>query len=186
MPIAYTSSHTKPSIAVRWCPQAFELRASKKPSLFALPYRLIYAVATQDGIYVYDTQQARPLCVITGMHFAPITDLTWSQDGTILAFSSADGYCSAVVFEDGELGTMIASQPPDVEMMEIASPPRPEVPSKPIVQQMRPEKRAIPEPSISTTTNTIATNASTIAQNDAAPKKRRIAPTLISSLLPQK
>lgn len=184
MPIAYTSSHTKPSIAVRWCPQTFELRASKKSSLFNLPYRLIYAVATQDGVYIYDTQQARPICVITGMHFAPITDLTWSQDGTVLAFSSADGYCSAVVFEDGELGTIMESQPPDVEMMEITSPPRPDLTAKPIVQPIRPEKRVIPEPSLSTVP--MSTASANTENGGGAPKKRRIAPTLISSLLPQK
>jgi chromatin assembly factor 1 subunit B len=44
---------------------------------FALPYRMLYATATQDSIYIYDTQQSRPICAISGMHFAPITDLAW-------------------------------------------------------------------------------------------------------------
>ena len=44
---------------------------------FALPYRMVYAVATQDAILVYDTQQQTPLCVVSNLHFATFTDLTW-------------------------------------------------------------------------------------------------------------
>ena len=44
---------------------------------FALPYRMVYAVATQDAVYVYDTQQQTPLCVISNLHFATFSDLTW-------------------------------------------------------------------------------------------------------------
>lgn len=47
------------------------------PSAFALPYRIVYAVATQDSVYVYDTQQQTPLCVVSNLHFATFTDLTW-------------------------------------------------------------------------------------------------------------
>lgn len=46
-------------------------------STFALPYRLVYAVATQDAVLVYDTQQQTPLCVVTNLHFATFTDLSW-------------------------------------------------------------------------------------------------------------
>ncbi|CAO3592339.1 unnamed protein product [Absidia cylindrospora] len=69
-PIAYTGSHSKPSIAVRWCQQSFERRPTKRSSLFDLPYRMIYAVATQDSVYIYDTQQEQPICAISGMHYA--------------------------------------------------------------------------------------------------------------------
>ena len=44
---------------------------------FALPYRMIYAVATQDTVFVYDTQQTIPLCVVSNLHFATFSDLTW-------------------------------------------------------------------------------------------------------------
>lgn len=45
---------------------------------FALPYRIVYAVATQDAVYVYDTQQQTPLCVVSNLHYATFTDITWS------------------------------------------------------------------------------------------------------------
>ncbi|KAI6877754.1 hypothetical protein KC355_g22390 [Hortaea werneckii] len=37
--------------------------ASGPQPTFGLPYRVVYAVATQDAVHVYDTQQQRPLCV---------------------------------------------------------------------------------------------------------------------------
>lgn len=105
-----------------------------------------------------------------------------SHDGTMLAFSSADGYCSTIVFDEEELGVIgklparesITMTPSidndisyeqqhatekDVVMMDISSPPQP----------IRVEKRA----AIATVT----------PQSDKT-KKRRIAPTLISSSLP--
>lgn len=44
---------------------------------FSLPYRMVYAVATQDAVLVYDTQQQTPLCVVSNLHYAAFTDLTW-------------------------------------------------------------------------------------------------------------
>lgn len=49
---------------------------SPKPA-FALPYRMIYAVATQDSVFLYDTQQQTPVCVVSNLHCATFTDLSW-------------------------------------------------------------------------------------------------------------
>lgn len=46
-------------------------------SAFSLPYRMVYAVATQDAVLIYDTQQQTPLCVVSNLHYAAFTDLTW-------------------------------------------------------------------------------------------------------------
>ncbi|GAA5862379.1 hypothetical protein JCM8547_007621 [Rhodosporidiobolus lusitaniae] len=84
---------------------------SKPRSLFDLPYRMVYAVATMDSVYLYDTQQAGPIAMFAGLHWQPFTDLTWSPDGQTLVVSSQDGYCSIVAFEPGELGTPYGKQP---------------------------------------------------------------------------
>lgn len=47
-----------------------------KPT-FALPYRMVYAVATQDSVILYDTQQQTPVCVVSNLHCATFTDLSW-------------------------------------------------------------------------------------------------------------
>ncbi|KAF1947179.1 chromatin assembly factor 1 protein [Clathrospora elynae] len=73
-------------------------------SAFTLPYRMIYAVATQDAIHIYDTQQQKPLCIVSNLHFATFTDITWSNDGSMLLMTSSDGFCSSITFAPGELG----------------------------------------------------------------------------------
>lgn len=72
--------------------------------VFALKYRMIYAVATQDSIIVYDTEQKQPLCIVSNLHYSTFTDLTWSPDGNNLLMTSTDGFCSVIIFEKGELG----------------------------------------------------------------------------------
>lgn len=79
---------------------------SMPPSAFSLPYRMVYAVATQDAILVYDTQQTIPLCVVSNLHYATFTDLAWSNDGLTLIMSSSDGFCSTLTFTPGELGSV--------------------------------------------------------------------------------
>ena len=82
-------------------------------SVIGLPYRMVYAVATQDSVWIYDTQQTGPICCFSNMHYASFTDLTWSPDGQTLMMSSTDGYCSVVVFDYAELGIpyAFAAQP---------------------------------------------------------------------------
>ncbi|KAG5999742.1 hypothetical protein E4U21_006372 [Claviceps maximensis] len=74
-----------------------------KPA-FLLPYRMVYAVATQDSVLVYDTQQKSPVCIVSNLHCATFTDLAWSSDGLTLIISSSDGFCSSLSFAHGELG----------------------------------------------------------------------------------
>lgn len=46
-------------------------------SVFALPYRMLYAVVTMDAVAIYDTQQAGPVCLLTKLHYDEFTDMTW-------------------------------------------------------------------------------------------------------------
>ena len=46
-------------------------------SIFALPYRMLYAVATMDTITIHDTQQAGPVCLFTKLHYDEFTDMSW-------------------------------------------------------------------------------------------------------------
>ncbi|KAF4403733.1 hypothetical protein G4B88_002586 [Cannabis sativa] len=79
--------------------------------LFNLPYRLIFAVATLNSLYVYDTESNSPIAVLAGLHYAAITDIAWSSDARYLALSSQDGYCTLVEFENDELGSPILPEP---------------------------------------------------------------------------
>ena len=65
---------------------------------------MIFAVATIDTVYIYDTQQHQPIASLGNLHYATYTDLAWSSTGETLLLSSADGFCSVVQFEKNELG----------------------------------------------------------------------------------
>lgn len=105
---------SKPIIAVRFCPVIFSLLPNKQQKsddgpasvteAFKLPYRLLFAVATLNSLFVYDTQSAYPLAVFAGLHYAAITDIAWSWDAKFIAVSSQDGFCTLVAFDYGELG----------------------------------------------------------------------------------
>ncbi|KAH9925021.1 WD40 repeat-like protein [Epithele typhae] len=69
-------------------------------SVFALPYRMLYAVATMDTVMIYDTQQSGPVCLLTKLHYDEFTDMSWSPDGQCLILASRDGYCTLVVFDE--------------------------------------------------------------------------------------
>ncbi|XP_074625192.1 chromatin assembly factor 1 subunit B-like [Acropora palmata] len=111
-PVLYLPSPQKASVAVRCCPTLFELRQENGvkgdentvKSLFKLPYRMVFAVATLDSVLLYDTQQVAPFAFIGNIHYAALTDATWSHDGSMLVVSSSDGYCSIIHFKGGELG----------------------------------------------------------------------------------
>jgi chromatin assembly factor 1 subunit B len=56
-----------------------EEKEKEKPigSIFMLPYRLLYAVACQDAVLLYDTQQSGPIAIFKGLHYAGFTDVAW-------------------------------------------------------------------------------------------------------------
>lgn len=45
-----------------------------------------------------------PLAVVSGLHYAALTDCCWSADGRLLMVTSTDGYCSFFVLDDATLG----------------------------------------------------------------------------------
>ena len=49
----------------------------KYQTIFCLPYRMIYAVATQNSVMMYDTQQTEPFARISRIHYIGLNDLSW-------------------------------------------------------------------------------------------------------------
>lgn len=92
-PQAPTPASSKPSTPV-------SVPAPCTGTVFALPYRMLFAVVTMDTVTIYDTQQAGPICLLTKLHYDEFTDMTWSPDGQCLILSSRDGYCTIVVFDE--------------------------------------------------------------------------------------
>lgn len=103
-PIAVLPSGKQSTVAVRFCPVLLELRPDGPDPLIVLPYRMVFAVATDTDIILYDTQQSTPIAYYQKIHYTRLTDLSWSPDGLILIASSTDGFCTIVTFEANELG----------------------------------------------------------------------------------
>ncbi|KAJ4441676.1 hypothetical protein ANN_11534 [Periplaneta americana] len=116
-PAVYLPSNKQYTVAVRCCPLLFELR--DRESVFALPYRMIFAVATQNSVILYDTQQPQPFGIVSNIHYTRLTDLTWSADGRLLIVSSTDGYCSIITFAAEELGVVYKPKENEVETSNI-------------------------------------------------------------------
>lgn len=108
-PIVHIPGLKKPAIGVRFSPIKYELIKSDDgiSDVFNLPYRMIFAIATQDTILIYDTQRLKCLGIASNLHYAIITDLTWCKDGKNLFISSSDGFISTISLSDELLGKPI-------------------------------------------------------------------------------
>ena len=104
----------KPSVVIRPNPVLFQLPPATKKAI--LPYRSIFAVLTIDTVLIYDTQHNVPLAMARGLHYAGLTDASWSTDGMTLFVTSSDGYVSILSFGEGELGEVYHA--PEVQIAE--------------------------------------------------------------------
>ncbi|OAX39297.1 WD40 repeat-like protein [Rhizopogon vinicolor AM-OR11-026] len=95
-----TPSSLKPPTPSPSKPSTPAITPPNTGSVFALPYRMLYAVVTMDSVAIYDTQQSGPVCMLTKLHYDEFTDASWSPDGQCLILSSRDGYCTLVIFDE--------------------------------------------------------------------------------------
>lgn len=96
----------EPSIAVRCCLRPYKLIPHGGESMIPGEYRFVFAVVTLGCVFIYDTQHTHPLAKFAGLHYAPINDAAWSEDGRVLTVCSSDGYLSFFRFEQGALGKL--------------------------------------------------------------------------------
>ncbi|KAI9296186.1 WD40 repeat-like protein [Neoconidiobolus thromboides FSU 785] len=105
-PILKLSGFEQPPIAIKASPRVYKKMEfnNGQREILNLDYRCVFAVATQNSIFIYDTQHLNPIAYVSNLHFATLTDLSWSPDGNTLLISSTDGFVSMIRFEDHELG----------------------------------------------------------------------------------
>lgn len=61
---------------------------------------------------------SEPLAVLGAIHYKHVTDMAWSKDGSTLAISSHDGYCTLATFQPSDLGDALApSEVPDLSQL---------------------------------------------------------------------
>lgn len=74
--------------------------------LLSLPYRMLFAVATQDSMILYDTSNIYPIAVVKNLHYSNFTDISWSDSGHNLIISSTDGFCSLIQLDSLFIGEL--------------------------------------------------------------------------------
>ncbi|KAJ1336408.1 hypothetical protein BSLG_007192 [Batrachochytrium salamandrivorans] len=194
-PILHLPGHKTAAVAVRFNPNRYEMLQSTidggiSPTIL-LPYRYIFAVATQDSVVVYDTQHTRPIAFFGNLHYATFTDVAWSPDGHTLIMSSADGFCSMVELDDEELGVIykpvahvsdvaesmpdtLASLNPSTNVAELSTIAR--LPAPPALVTVWVPKPTLPDPKDLETTSD---DAPSLSVSPHIPKKRRIVPSFL-------
>ncbi|KAF7488024.1 Chromatin assembly factor 1 subunit B [Sarcoptes scabiei] len=94
---------SKFSVAVKCCPKLFELFPDED-NLLDIPYRIVFAVATENSVLFYDSQNLLPFAYVSQLHYLRLTDISWSPDSRMLMITSTDGFSSFVIFDANELG----------------------------------------------------------------------------------
>ncbi|KAI8320999.1 WD40 repeat-like protein [Martensiomyces pterosporus] len=93
-PVLSLAGHQKPVVATRWAPRK-DSGWLKQESGEDMGHRMMLAVASQSSVVIYDTSQGhRALGLMGGLHYAAITDLAWTRDGSHLIITSIDGFAS--------------------------------------------------------------------------------------------
>lgn len=109
-PVVHLPGLRKPAIAVRFSPVRYKLlkdKDDKTVNIFDIKYRMLFAIATQDSVLIYDTQRLQCVAVATSLHYAMITDVAWSSDGRTIFVSSNDGFISCIVLSDDISGAVV-------------------------------------------------------------------------------
>ncbi|KAH9500071.1 Chromatin assembly factor 1 subunit B [Bulinus truncatus] len=189
-PAMYLPSVEKSTTVVRINPQLFQLspvegveasESDQKPwvkhkSLFCLPYRIVFAVATEDSVIIYDTQQTMPVGLLKHIHYHQISDLSWTSDGKSLIVSSTDGFCTVATFEDNELGIPYAETSPDQQKTNLVCSPSAKVildVSMEVEELKTPEKSSLPFSNYSDSKLASTQNVSPAASASAADVKSK-------------
>lgn len=169
----------KPVIAIRFSPIIYKLTNSVTQPVFKLPYKMVFAVATQDSIVLYDTEKLRPLGLTTNLHYSTITDLAWDLDGHSIIVSSADGFCSYVRFDKGVFGEFFEYSDAILNSIQLSGDiVNSNVPDEEIVEM---KSSPVKETAKKDSPNIINQLVKRSKLNESADKKkRRVVPTLVT------
>ena len=81
--------------------------------MLALPYRMMFAVATVDNILLYQTQSIMPMAILKSIHYDSINDMSW-MGTSLLMTASSDGFCSFLQLENDIAGERLELDAPEM------------------------------------------------------------------------
>ncbi|KAJ2801233.1 Chromatin assembly factor 1 subunit [Coemansia furcata] len=100
-PVLSLAGHAKPVVATRWAPCRFAAITNTDAPVVSvwladdIDTRMMLAVASQSSVAIYDTSMGGgAIGLMSGLHYAAITDLAWTRDGSHMILTSIDGFAS--------------------------------------------------------------------------------------------
>lgn len=142
----------------------------------------VFAVAFRDAVAIYSDAKPKPLMLVRGMHRAPLTDVAWANDASMLIVASSDGYLSFLRFDSlaDDLGLEITRPLPAIPPSPLPQEETtPEEPQQPVVTTLQPRKKKKPN-NPEEAANVVPIDLTT-TPDEKSPPKRRIAPTLVTT-----
>ena len=79
-------------VVIRFNPNRYALQHDRRDVPLRQRYRSIFAVGTQDTVFIYDTEQSRPIATFGQLHYATYNDLAWYP-----VFSHSDLMCGLLL-----------------------------------------------------------------------------------------
>ncbi|KAJ1790376.1 Chromatin assembly factor 1 subunit [Coemansia sp. RSA 2167] len=146
-PVLRLGGLAKPVVATRWAPCEFEARGETCGDAWvASAPRMMLAVASQSAVSVYDTEVAgRAVGVMDGLHYAAITDLAWTSDGSHLLIVSIDGFASVASLDHSARALPLRRAAPLPETQPSAQPePIVAIPAQSVPNKSGSRKRLAP------------------------------------------
>lgn len=105
--------HEAPCEVCSFSPRLFRLQRAK-----AGQYMTVLATGGQDRtLAVWSTGRSKPLVVAEDIVENSITDICWTPDGQSLFLTSLDGSVTCVIFEENELGELVAEDVNDSQLL---------------------------------------------------------------------
>jgi chromatin assembly factor 1 subunit B len=89
------------SALVQFSPRFYRIQDNESP-LIESQFKFLFSVATYQEIYVYSTCQTTPLYILSNVHYASFTDMSWHSNGQLLAASSMDGFVTFMQIEESK------------------------------------------------------------------------------------
>lgn len=82
-----------------FCPMFFKKELNES-SLWKTEFRFLFCLMSRSEFYIYSSVSKMPLYMISGMHCASMTDVSWLNFGRLIIISSLDGYLSFIEIEE--------------------------------------------------------------------------------------
>ncbi|GMR59663.1 hypothetical protein PMAYCL1PPCAC_29858, partial [Pristionchus mayeri] len=102
---------SKATFLVKMCPVLMALDENSTENYSGLPHRVVWLALTDQALIFYDSQHSSPIAYVADVHYLKLTDASWSRDGSLVAVTSMEGYCSFLRLSFDQWGLKVSPIP---------------------------------------------------------------------------